>query len=413
MKSKIETRSIESLKNNANLACVNLWLSFFNASLYKLAPTSWFNFYLALLKPQNMVRILGIGDIFNVFYDLKDSKTRQHVRDMIIYFNVLYANAVDNGNINYETVKLYDNMFNVFDDIDYFTKAISILTYALYADAEILNMDPFEVTLLMAEDILYIIYVYTDFIDVKLDGFYGQGQVMTTDPAYLPALELIASVSRGVYGYYASNPKSYDELNGSSLVDIFIYISNVLLTLDVNEKLSLDIDDTYLCSYFKKCIDKNKAVYTIDAEIGGDYVDLSVVFAAKNNIFFDALGKTLSVQYGYANKIVSEITNVILEYLPSIQADIAYIRTTYPDIPDVETAKSLEKILYSNVGVINEDINQTRDDVSLASGTTSQQVVQRILTGTAWASAYKQYINPVKYTEIADAIKRRIFKEVL
>lgn len=413
MKSKIETRSIESLKNNANLACVNLWLSFFNTSLYKLAPTSWFNFYLFLIKPKNMAIILGLGDVFNVFYDLKDSKTRQHVRDMINYFNALYINAVDNGSINYETLKLYDNTFNVFDDVDYFTKAITILTNAVFIGDEIFDMDPFEATLLLTESVLFPIYLYTDFIDVKLDGFYGQGQVITSGNGYLPALELIASVSRGVYGYYASNPKSYDELNGSSLVDIFIYISNVLLTLDVNEKLSLDIDDTYLCSYFKKCIDKNKSMYIIDAEIDSDYVDLSGIFTVKNNVFYDVLGKTLSVQYGYANKIVSEITNVILEYLPSIQADIAYIRTTYPDIPDVETAKSLEKILYSNVGVINEDVNQTRDDVSLASGTTSQQVVQRILTGTAWASAYKQYINPVKYTEIADAIKRRIFKEIL
>lgn len=243
-----------------------------------------------------------------------------------------------------------------------------------------------------------------------------------------PSMQIIMHLGLNIFNYIRKNKdtyKNYNELNTPNnhdtyylLIDCIAYISNILTCLNTNEYLKYDYNTTYLESEGLSQILTGKCMITpITAEIAEDFhkkvKTIQTLYQDRFNV--SPLGFLIrdyfNKRYSYASRVLAEMTNVILEYLPVIQADIAYIRTTYPDIPDAEEAKSLEKILYSSIDNVNENVNQTRDDVNIVNGTTAQQIVQRILTGSAWASAYKQYVNPVRYTEIADAIKRRIFKE--
>lgn len=243
-----------------------------------------------------------------------------------------------------------------------------------------------------------------------------------------PSMQIIMRLGLNVFNYIRKNKdtyKNYSELNTPNnhdtyylLIDCIAYISNILTCLNTSEHLKYDYNTTYLESEGLTQILTGKCmIVPITAEIVEDFhkevKTIQTLYQDRFNV--SSLGFLIrdyfNKRYSYASRVLAEMTNVILEYLPVIQADIAYIRTTYPDIPDAEEAKSLEKILYSTIDNVNENVNQTRDDVNIANGTTAQQIVQRILTGSAWASAYKQYVDPVRYTEIADAIKRRIFKE--
>ena len=332
------------------------------------------------------------------------------------------------------------NDFEILEQINesFGSTNVNALMKCLLNIKKIIEIDTESVFLLYALYKVYRIQVN----NFKLNGIYPLSAnllsaVKYDSNLYHTNINILLNVSVNIYNYITNsklnNIDRYVNIAGanpngtsvaSALGDLIFYISNILTNLPVDESLSLDYNESYIIKNLcKQARTGSSNLPVITEDIANELSSINNVndlFSVSYlpttdppNIYIYALADSIVNDFSYASKIIGEITNVILEYLPTIQADIAYIRTTYPDIPDVETAKSLEKILYSNVGTINEDINQTRDDVSLASGTTSQQVVQRILTGTAWASAYKQYINPVKYTEIADAIKRRIFRSVL
>lgn len=264
----------------------------------------------------------------------------------------------------------------------------------------------------------------------SFDGIYPFSFASTSnDIKSEPSTQIIMHLGLNVFNYIRKNKdiyNNYSELNTTTkhdtyylLIDCIAYISNILACLNTNEYLKYAYNATYFESEGMSQILTGECLLTpITIEIYKNFTDKfkTVRDLYQNRLNISPVGFLIrdyfNKRYSYASRVLAEITNVILEYLPVIQADIAYIRTTYPAIPDAEESKSLEKLLYSSIDSVNENVNQTRDGVNIVDGTTAQQIVQRILSGSAWASAYKQYVNPVRYTEIADAIKCRIFKEI-